>query len=127
MAILVLCQRGNVRSVTVATILKDYGMIDDVIATGVETTTPETMAMLSEWADLILFAGQPHLMPTHHLEKTINLEIETDKWGQAMHPELATIALNALESKTQLINGQTRWPKDVYLGLIQAKYNEGKA
>lgn len=52
MKILVLCDEGNNRSVTVAHHLKYWG--HDVIAAGLKRNSPETLQMLSEWADRIV-------------------------------------------------------------------------
>lgn len=99
MAILTVCQRGNVRSVTLAIILKDFGGCSDVIAIGVETTTPEKRKQLEYWADMILIAGDVNTSMTDILDnpKTQVLsEIGRDIWGQPMHPELVRLCLTAL-------------------------------
>lgn len=52
MKILVLCDEGNNRSVTIAHQLKYWG--HDVIAAGVKRNTPETIALLTDWADRVI-------------------------------------------------------------------------
>lgn len=105
MKILTVCQRGNVRSATVATILKDYGGYLDVIAVGVHTTTPETLSLMTNWANMILIAGQKELCEAFNgtVKLPIYLGIETDYWGTHMHPELVDIAIQALDEHTTLL------------------------
>lgn len=52
MKILVLCHEGNNRSVTIAHHLKYWG--HDVLTAGIKTNTPETLKLLSNWADRII-------------------------------------------------------------------------
>lgn len=52
MKILVLCDQGNNRSVTIAGHLKYWG--HDVIPAGIKTNAPETLHMLARWADRII-------------------------------------------------------------------------
>lgn len=52
MKILVLCDQGNNRSVTLAHHLKYWD--HDVIPAGLKTNSPETLAMLFDWADRII-------------------------------------------------------------------------
>lgn len=105
MKILTVCQRGNVRSATVATILKDYGGYLDVIAIGVHTSTPETIAHMAAWSDLILISGQRDLCEAFKdtSKPIIYLGIEIDQWGEHMHPNLVDIALEKLQEHTKLI------------------------
>lgn len=53
MKILTVCSQGNKRSVFTRFILNHH---HDVIALGVDTNTPGTIRLLSEWADKILIA-----------------------------------------------------------------------
>lgn len=50
--ILVLCDEGNNRSVTIAHQLKYWG--HDVLTAGLETNSGDTLAMLYNWADRII-------------------------------------------------------------------------
>lgn len=52
MKILVLCDMGNNRSVTLAHQLKYLG--HDCLTAGVETNTPDTITMLFAWADRVI-------------------------------------------------------------------------
>lgn len=58
MRILVVCEYGINRSVTIASQLKFLG--HDTISTGTNMTTRETMDMLSEWADRIIIV-EPYM------------------------------------------------------------------
>lgn len=52
MKILVLCDHGNNRSVTIAHHIKYWG--HDVLTAGVKTNTPETITHLIDWAERII-------------------------------------------------------------------------
>lgn len=52
MKILVVCDQGNNRSVTVAHHLKYRG--HDVLTAGVKVNSPETIRLLCQWADRII-------------------------------------------------------------------------
>lgn len=107
MKILTVCQRGNVRSATVATILKDYCGYKDVIAIGVHTSTPETIALMAAWSDVILISGQQDLCGAFKdtPKPVVYLGIEVDQWGEHMHPQLVDIAIEKLQQETTLLNG----------------------
>lgn len=128
MTILVLCQRGNVRSVTVATILKDYAGMQDVIAAGVETSTQRTMNLLTDWADIVLVAGDVKLdgLPIY-FEIDIKWhklsEIGKDIWGQAMHPELVRRCIDALKERNLITDTSPNFGTlDNYLQAVDAKF-----
>jgi predicted protein tyrosine phosphatase len=53
MRILVVCDQGNNRSVTIAHHLKYWG--HDVLTAGTETNSTRTLDELSEWADRIIY------------------------------------------------------------------------
>jgi hypothetical protein len=119
--ILVLCQRGNVRSVTVATILKDLCMQDDVIAAGVETTSERLLSILSSLSTHVITCGIKY--PSQEWieyfawsddRKITELDIGADSYGRAMHPELLHKCLLELTAKTDYLNGQLRWPIEQY-------------
>ena len=57
MKILVLCERGNSRSVALAWILKDH-MGHNAIATGMRTTDDDTKKMLYDWAERIILVDK---------------------------------------------------------------------
>lgn len=90
--ILVLCQGGQVRSVTIAGILKyDFGF--DALAGSLEKNTPETLTMLCEWADQIIVVEdklleQMKIEYTKHMHKTRLFPLGPDVWRMSRHPEL---------------------------------------
>jgi predicted protein tyrosine phosphatase len=51
--VLTVCQRGNSRSVALGWILKD-GLGAEALCAGVETSSPATLAMLCEWAEVVI-------------------------------------------------------------------------
>ena len=140
MKILVVCQRGNVRSVTVATLLKDYAGLNDVIAIGAQTSSLETLLYMTKWADLIINAGQEDLRDYFQFpiltrddihrddieDKWVYLGIEVDRWQKSMHPELMRIVLDALHQKTDLldhVNPPFYSNLETYLAANEAAYN----
>lgn len=86
---LVICDGGNVRSAALATTLKlDYGQ--EAICIGRLFTSPDTMDMLSDWADKIVLM-QPHMqesVPIRNWSKVFVTDIGQDRWGIYIHPEL---------------------------------------
>ncbi len=118
--ILCLCQRGNVRSATAAVILRDFFGVNDVIATGVETTTPETMQVFVDWANHVLVCGDESLMdgvkPFHrhyfyhpaageiedNRAKFIHINIGADIWMKPMHPDLVAKLVPLLDDALKL-------------------------
>lgn len=60
--ILIACDEGNNRSVTVASQLKYWG--HDCITVGLNRNRPETIALLVErWADLVLLTADDQVLP----------------------------------------------------------------
>lgn len=92
---LVICDGGNVRSAALATTLKlDYGQ--EAIAVGRLFVTPETMRMLSDWADKIILM-QPHMIesiPDYNQTKCGVVDVGPDRWGIYIHPELNELVNN---------------------------------
>lgn len=127
--ILVLCQRGNVRSATTMTVLRDYYMFDDVLCTGIDTTTNNTLYDLYNWCDVVLLAyGQEqytHFSTPKNVRTIYLADVGDDVYGKAMHPELVKRVISSLE-RIDFIQGKpTRWPRETYLQLVEAKYKEG--
>ena len=92
--ILTICQRGNVRSATLAVILKDWLGYKDVIALGVETTMPETLAMLMGQAMTVFVVGDEGLLSRiPHSTSVHFVDVGVDKWLQPMHPSLVSALL----------------------------------
>lgn len=129
MPTLVICQRGNVRSVTVATVLKDLIGLQDVIAVGMETTSTQAMDMLVTWADKVIIAGEVDLlggMLVAHAKVVILHEVGKDIWGQAMHPELVKLVLDGLERiGYPMTGGPFYHSKETYLSAVESVYANG--
>ena len=86
---LTICQGGNVRSVSMAYVLK-YGYGQDAIAVSDEKTGDEAFSLLSAWADLII-AMQPHFgarVPVMHRSKLRVVDVGDDRWGNPLANEL---------------------------------------
>ena len=63
MRVLGVCQGGNVRSVALGDILK-YGYHVDALTCSWERSTPETIALLGDWADRICVLERTDGSPT---------------------------------------------------------------
>lgn len=98
MKILAVCVNGNVRSVTLARLLKRRG--HDALACGVDRNSTETISMLCVWADKI-FVTDWELRKDIPLNLRYKIDggvdVGQDVWGRAMHPELVKI----MEEKIQ--------------------------
>ena len=102
MKILTVCNGGNCRSVTLASMIKQEGV--EAISIGVRTSTKETVKLLADWADKIIVVADGHVMkrfPNGYAYKLIYMDIGEDKWEQPMHPELVKLIKKALK-KTSL-------------------------
>ena len=91
MKILCVCQRGNVRSVAMAFLLKDIMGYNDTLSCGIETASPETFAMLANWADKIFVVAHQEVIrkvPKKWRKKTVAIDIGEDQWGSSMHTGL---------------------------------------
>lgn len=100
MKILTVCQRGNCRSVSLGYYLKDWKGYNDVVACGIQTTSPETFAMLAEWADKILVPAERsvwEMIPEKFRKKGVHIDIGADRWGNPMHPELLQLMAKIVE------------------------------
>lgn len=95
--ILVVCEGGNSRSVTMAYLLKQkYNK--DALACGYRWNTPETMEMLYEWAEKI-FAMDAKIMsaiPDKYGYKTYLTDVGSDKWLK-INNELLSLCDNYYE------------------------------
>lgn len=93
MKILVLCEHGNVRSVSVAYLFKTLFKAD-CIAYGAKSGNEQTMLYLSEWADKIVLADSTILgyLPSEVLKfephKLITFQLGEDIWHKPFHQGL---------------------------------------
>jgi predicted protein tyrosine phosphatase len=97
--ILCVCQMGNVRSVGTKARLNKRNY-NNVIATGSSSTGEETLAMLCEWADVILVAEPDMIeqLPNGHDKVDSNFFIGEDVYGNPLNRTLQELV------KTQLDN-----------------------
>jgi len=92
--ILVMCQRGNCRSVATAFILKDHRGYNNVVTCGVETASLKTRRMLYAWAELIIICGEPELVNKvdpefiQFMPNLFHLDIGPDIWGNPFNQDL---------------------------------------
>ena len=98
MRILCVCDRGNVRSVTMARILKARG--HDALACGIDRNSFATLLLLEGWAELILVSETKQKGDFASVSKIKNLHLGPDVWGKAMHPEL----VRKIKRELKLIN-----------------------
>lgn len=101
--ILTVCAGRNVRSVTMARLLKLHHHYPqpDTLAVGVWTCTASTFDMLATWADLILVCGEQALwerVPTQYHQNAYRVDCGLDRWDIAMAAELVDIMKSALET-----------------------------
>ena len=64
MKILVVCDQGNNRSVTIAHHLKYWG--HDVISAGLTMNAQDTLELLVDWADRIILTDRTQAIVTNH-------------------------------------------------------------
>jgi hypothetical protein len=99
MKYLVVCDGGNVRSHALAFELK-WVHKQEAIAAGRIHLSPETMNMLSEWAERIILM-QPHMIesiPEEYHNKVTVVDVGPDRWGIYIHPELHAITVEAAKT-----------------------------
>ena len=107
MKILTVCEGGNTRSVTLATLLKYYHGGHDALAMSWAKQGDDTKKMLYTWANRILVVDQWLYDEVRaELEKwkfsydlhynLVLIPIGQDRWGQSMHPGLVPIATKLL-------------------------------
>lgn len=98
MKILCACDSGNVRSVTMARILKARG--HDALSCGINKNSFATLLLLESWAELILVSETRQKGDFTSTSKIKNLHLGPDVWGEAMHPEL----VRKIKRELKLIN-----------------------
>lgn len=92
MNILCVCERGNVRSVTLASLLKDE-YDHNAIAAGWRTNGPEPLLSLCHWADLIIVVEDDFRLhiPLDHDDKVVCCDLGPDRWHVPRHPHLEAL------------------------------------
>ena len=92
MKVLTVCHGGNVRSVALAYVLTK--MVDaDAIACGWSTNTPQTIAMLCDWADRIIVVQEHYRekIPKKYRDKVSVYDVGRDRWLNSLDPQLRGI------------------------------------
>lgn len=87
--ILCVCAGGNVRSGSLAFVLKESGA--DALTLGLERNSEETARMLTGWAELIWVAEESMVecIPEADRHKVVRgFHVGADRWGYSCHPEL---------------------------------------
>lgn len=104
MKILVLCDQGNNRSVTLAHHLKYWG--HDVIPAGLKTNSQDTLIMLVKWSDRIIITEQSQVVelgtiwswPLSELSPKLQLwNIGPDNYPRPFNKELLVIVRRLME------------------------------
>jgi hypothetical protein len=78
--LLVVCDQGNNRSVTIASSLKYTEGGQDVLTAGLQTNSRETLALLFKWADRIILTDSSQRIPSEWLEKARLWDVGPDTY-----------------------------------------------
>ncbi len=87
MKILLVCDYGNNRSVTVAWLLKHKG--HDVLTAGVKVNSSETLKLLTDWAERVIITEEGQL-PMNDLKVQL-WDIGEDHYPRPLNKELLGI------------------------------------
>jgi hypothetical protein len=114
--ILTVCEGGNVRSVSLAFVLKNH-LGHDAVAASWRFNSEKTLEMLYEWAEKIIVMQPEFLQHIPHLHrmKTTVCDVGQDRFGNAFHGELLMIVM------TWLVNNPI--PKEKSNGTQEAPDN----
>lgn len=86
--VLALCVAGTVRSGGLVLAAKRRGL--DAVQAGVDYNTPETIAYLTRWADVV-FVAEPWMIdrvPKRDRRKCVDSGLGPDRWLNPLHPDL---------------------------------------
>lgn len=86
MKVLVVCDEGNNRSVTIAGQLKYW--YHDVLTAGLARNSPETIKMLCDWADRIIITHTNQPIPPDFSEKVQLWNLGPDTYPRPFNPNL---------------------------------------
>lgn len=95
MKILVVCDEGNNRSVTVAGILKYVN--HDVLTAGLKRNSEETLKILFDWADIIIRTHTDQEIPEKYQEKLKTLTFGPDVFKRPFNQNLYHMAKRQLD------------------------------
>lgn len=123
--ILCLCQRGNVRSATLAAMLRDVYGLQNVIATGVDTTTGFALGRLMGMAEKIYVIGDASLLTDLPDQDNItHIDIGPDRWLHPLHPDLIRTIFAALETIGYQRPANADWYIEANANVIRRVYGE---
>jgi len=86
MKILIVCDHGNNRSVSIAQRLKYWG--HDILTAGLETNDKKTLWMLYEWADRIITTSRGQHVYGHFQDKVQLWQIGAGVYPRPLNREL---------------------------------------
>lgn len=88
MKVAVFCKGGICRSAAMANVLKTYG--HDVLNAGLGYNSPETIQMLTDWADRIVVMQKElaDLVPMSGRSKMVIADLGPDVWDNSADPDL---------------------------------------
>lgn len=103
MKVVTMCQGAHVRSVGLKYLLT-YKYGHEAVACGWESNTPETRAMLYEWADVIVImeSNMEKYIPKEFHEKDgrrklFCYDVGPDRYGNPFHPEMQKMLIGMIE------------------------------
>lgn len=105
MKILCLCNQGNNRSVQFAHLLRYWR--HDTLPAGTETNSPETLAMLCNWADVIITTDTTQIVPDEYKSKVKLWDVGKDSYPRPFNDELNEIARDILNDNESWLKPQS--------------------
>lgn len=109
MKILVVCDQGINRSVTLASQLKYLG--HDTLSAGLATNSTETLMMLINWADLIILTDRDQMLPWSDdvdyppMERVQLWNIGEDRYPRPYNKDLLKICKRLIAEHPEIRNG----------------------
>ena len=90
MKILTVCRAGLVRSVALKDILTLHYEPTDILASGIDFNSKETLTMLFSWAERIVVMEEHYQdrIPIEYQKKTLVCEVGPDTYGSSRNPLL---------------------------------------
>lgn len=94
---LCVCEGGNVRSVTLAYILKQERGLN-ALACSWRFNDAETLSMLYEWANkiIVMQANMKDKIPEEYQSKTEVCDVGPDRWGRSLDSDLGNVIRDKL-------------------------------
>jgi predicted protein tyrosine phosphatase len=95
---LCICEGGNVRSVALAFVLKNFHN-RDALACGWRFTELATLKMLCKWAEAIVLMQREFIdkVPKKYHKDLLIVDVGPDRYGTPFHPELHEFLKNVAE------------------------------